>query len=62
VGINSIAIFAFGDLFSLGVVETCKMFVVDIFDKNPFYLEVTLEFKSMVLPPERKSLLMVTRT
>ena len=35
------------------------MLIIDIFDENPFYLEISFEFKCMVLPPEREGFLMV---
>lgn len=59
--IKSIAIFAFDDFFTVSVIKSCKMFVIDIFDINPFDFEVAFELKGMILPPEGKSLLVITR-
>lgn len=38
------------------------MLVVDILEEQPLDLEVTFELESMILPPERKGLIMVARS
>lgn len=58
--IQSIAIFAFHHLFTLIVVKTSKMLIIDVLYVYPFNLEITLELECMIFPPEGKSLLMIS--
>ena len=57
--VEQIAIFASDYFLSLGIDESVEMFVVDIFDVDPLYFEMSFEFEGVVLPPERKGFFVV---
>ena len=57
--IKSITVFTLNDFLSICIVESCKIFIIDIFDIDPLDFEIALKFQGMILPPERESLLMI---
>jgi len=57
--LHGVAVLALDDFLSLGVVEAGEVFVIDVFDVDPLYLEVALELEGVVLPPEGEGLLVV---
>jgi len=56
-----VAILRFDHFVALSVVQSRKVLVVDVFDVDPFELEVSFELERVVLPPEGESFFMVAR-
>lgn len=57
--IEGIAVLGLDDFVAFDVVESCKVFIIDVLDVDPLDLEVALELERVVLPPEGEGLLVV---
>jgi len=60
VAIECIAVFGLDCFFSFDVIEIVKMFIVDVFDVDPFEFEISFEFEGVIFPPEGKGLLVIS--